>query len=53
MLWADTTTLAELLHDALTYAHSSGGMNTRQGLSRRGGQRGILSTRPSNGMITR
>jgi hypothetical protein len=30
MLGADTTTLAELLHDALTYAHSTGGMDTRQ-----------------------
>jgi ketosteroid isomerase-like protein len=30
MLAADTDTLAELMHDAITYAHSTGGMDTRQ-----------------------
>ena len=30
MLTADTDTLAELMHDAITYSHSTGGMDTRQ-----------------------
>ena len=30
MLAADTDTLAELMHDAITYSHSTGGMDTRQ-----------------------
>lgn len=30
MLAADTDTLAELMHDAVTYSHSTGGMDTKQ-----------------------
>jgi hypothetical protein len=30
MLAADTDTLGELLHEAVTYSHSTGGMDTRQ-----------------------